>query len=116
MGLFSEPQGAAGGVMEVVLRKVNLHGDQVSKALKCGFSHRDSGLPCLLSLSGEPRDLQGSSGPEGPPGSAHSDQALSHEALGEFLQLACLPKKSVKDIWQASLKPLPLTDESVLDE
>lgn len=31
----SQATGSCWGVMEVVLRKVNLHGDQVSKALKC---------------------------------------------------------------------------------
>ena len=51
------PQGATGvswgrSVMEVVLRKVNLHGDQVSKALKCAAFHLEIlfGLRCLLSL------------------------------------------------------------------
>lgn len=38
--------------MEVVLRKVNLHGDQISKALKCEAFHLEIlfGLHCLLSL------------------------------------------------------------------
>lgn len=81
----------------------------------CSFLLRDSGLPCLLS-SGEPCDLKGSSGPEGPPGSAHSDPGFITWGSGWGSQLACLPKESAKDTWQASLKLLPLTDESVFDE
>lgn len=70
----SQATGSCWGVMEEVLRKVNLHGDQVSKALKCAAFPIEI-LVCLafFLFSGEPSDLKGSSGPEGPPRSAHSD-------------------------------------------
>ena len=73
----SQATGSRWGVTEVVLRKVNLHGDQVSKALKCA-AFRIEILVCLVTS----REVQGQ---RGHPGLHTVTQALSHEALGESL-------------------------------
>jgi len=83
-GLFSGTR-SYWSVMEVVLRKVNLHGDQVSKALKCAAFCLEI-LVCLaFSLLENPVTSREVLGQRGLPGLHTVTQALSHEALGEAL-------------------------------